>query len=420
MKGRILAVITCILLLTTGTPAQSKVAIKGGKIVTVSGEVIENGMILIEGSMIAKIGKDITIPDGTKVFDYPDKMIYPGLISPVSSLGLSGIAMIRQVNDTTEPGKFNPEVSSFSAFYSWSNLIPNARDFGITTVMAVPSGGRISGKGVLASMNGWTPEDMFIRKEAALIVRFPGSTRSRGGSRDKKKKDDSSKEIKELREFFNKAHKYHLRREKYAAAEYNGKYEAMRAVWKNKLPVIISVVKSKDIKKAIQMAKDFSLNAILQNIYEGESVTKEIKESGYPVILDSMYQTNREWEDGCDKVFRLPAALHKAGIKFAFSQSRSATAFDLPIQASRAVAYGLPRDAAVRGLTLWPAQILGLKGYGALEEGYTADIIVTDGCILETSTRVLALFIQGKPVTGKSYFTKEYLRAKEKISGELK
>lgn len=194
----------------------------------------------------------------------------------------------------------------------------------------------------------------------------------------------------------------------------------MSSLWKDNLPVIISVSKENDIKKAIQMGKDFSLNAVLHNVYDGESVLKEIKDSGYPVILGSMYQTNQEWEDGYDKVFRLPAALYKNGIPFAFSANRSATAFDLPIQASRAVAYGLPKDAAVKGLTLWPAQILELKGYGALEEGYTADIIVTDGCILETSTKVYGVFIQGKPVTGKSYFRKEYDRSKDKISGETR
>jgi imidazolonepropionase-like amidohydrolase len=153
-------------------------------------------------------------------------------------------------------------------------------------------------------------------------------------------------------------------------------------------------------------------------VYDGEKVLKEIKASGYPVILGSMYSRNRKWEEGCDKVFRLPALLAREGIPFAFSVSRASTAFDLPIHAGRAAAYGLSQEEAVKALTLYPAKILGIKEYGSIEEGKIANLVIASGNILETSTVVKDVFIKGKRITAKSFFRREYERAKGKISGE--
>jgi imidazolonepropionase-like amidohydrolase len=111
--------------------------------------------------------------------------------------------------------------------------------------------------------------------------------------------------------------------------------------------------------------------------------------------------------------------LAKEGIPFSFSVNRDATAFDYPLHAGRAVAYGLSPREAVKALTLYPAEILGLKEYGAVAPGKIANLIVTDGDILETSTLVKEVYMNGKKVTGKSFFRKEYERAREKVSGKL-
>ena len=161
------------------------------------------------------------------------------------------------------------------------------------------------------------------------------------------------------------------------------------------------------------------VNLILFGIYDGESLANEIKESGFPVILSSMYNRNQKWEHGYDKVYRLPAVLYKAGVPFAFSTQWAATSFDLPIQAARAVAYGLPAEEALKALTLNPARIMGLEDYGCIRENNIADLVITDGDLLETSTSVKAVFVKGRLVKGKSFFEREYLRAKDKVSGEF-
>lgn len=400
------------------------IAVKAKKIVTVSGTPINNGTILIKGDKIQQLGSGITIPPGYKIHEYSDGVVYPGLINSMTTLGLSGISSISQWSDYQEKGKFNPQLSAFSAFYPWSNLIPNTRDFGTLIVLSAPTGGIISGKALLVSLHGWTPGDMFIKKEAALKIQLPEPPR-RTRRRRTPLADTSEKDKKELRQFINNAHKYYLRSGKSHKTadsnDFNPKFAAMKPIWEKRLPVIISAESEKNIRFALQLGKEFNLNVILYNVYDGEKVLKEIKASGYPVILDSMYTRNKDWEDGCDIVFRLPALLAREGILFAFSTGRrSATAFDLPIHAGRAVAYGLSQEDALKALTLYPARIFGIEDYGSIEPGKIANLVIANGNILETSTVVKDLFIRGKKITAKSFFQKEFQRARDKISGETR
>ena len=412
---RIILLILILSVVISAADDQSLIAIKAKKIVRVTGSVVENGIILIRAGRIEKIGKGFTIPSGYLLYDYSEHSVYPGIINLMTHLGVSGISRVREWHDYRETGKYNPHISVHTAFYPWGNLIPVTREFGTLMVLSVPSGGIISGKAALVSLNGWVPEDMFVKREAALVIRLPRSPKKK----DKQKKGEVqvlSKDKRELREFISKAYQYF----RGSSNRRNiPTYEAMKEIWSAGLPVIVAADSKPDIKFAIQLGKDFRLNLILFGVYEAESIGKEICESGVPVILSSMYNRNQKWEHGYDKVYRLPAALYRAGVKFAFSTRYAATAFDLPIQAARAVAYGLPAEEALKALTLYPAQIMGLKDYGSIEENKIADLVIADGDLLETSTSVKAVFIKGQLVKSKSFFGKEYMRARNKISGEF-
>lgn len=400
--------------------ADQPIAIKAKKIVTVSGKSIDNGVILVKGGKIEAVGASIAIPEGAILHEYKDAIVYPGLINAFTTLGNTGISAIRQWNDAWEVGLFKPNLSAFTAFYPWSNLIPISREFGTLTALTVPGMGLIPGKAVLFDLHGWSPEDMFIRKEAALVMAVPEPPDPplRTNKRYKKRLERVKKQKKDLWAFVDKAHKYYQRAKKGGNNPFNPKYEAMKDLWEHQLPAIINASSAGNIRWAIKLAKTFKFKAILADVYEGEEVLAEIKNSGFPVILGSMYSRNRKWDDGLDKVFRLPAQLAAKGIPFAFSSSWGSAAFDLPLNAGRTVAYGLSQEEAVKGLTLYPAKILGLTGYGSIEPGKIANLVIADGNILETSTVVKDVFIKGKKVTGKSFFRREYHKAEAKISGE--
>jgi len=411
-------------LIAAGTSPDNLIAIKAGKIVTVSGTPVNNGIILIKGDKIQQLGSDIAVPPGYKIYDYSDDVVYPGLINSMTILGLSGISSISQWSDYDEKGKFNPQLSAYSAFYPWSNLIPNTRDFGTLIALSAPTGGIISGKALLVSLHGWTPGDMFINREAALMIQLPEPP-ERTRRRRTPSPDTSEKDKTELHQFINNAYKYYLRcgesHKTADSSDFNPKFAAMKPIWEKRLPVIISAESEKNIRFALELGKEFNLNVILYNVYEGEKVLKEIKASGYPVILDSMYTRNKNWEDGYDIVFRLPALLAREGILFAFATgSRWAEAFDLPLHAGRACAYGLSPGDALKALTVYPAKIFGLEEYGSIEPGKIANLVIANGNILETSTIVKNVFIKGKKITAKSFFQKEFQRARDKISGETR
>jgi imidazolonepropionase-like amidohydrolase len=397
--------------------SENLIAIKAKQIVTVSGESIMDGTLLIKGDKIEKLGKNLLIPENYKVYHFPEGYIYPGIINLMTPIGLTGISRVREWHDYQETGKYKPQISAFTAFYPWGNLIPITRSFGTLVVLTALSGGVICGKATLVNLDGWTPNEMFIKKEAALIVRLPESTSRRG--QVKSKKTDFSKDKKELKDFINRAHQYYLRSAKGKKNTFDPKFEAMKDLWHLNLPVIVLANKEKDIKFAIQLGKEFKLNLILYSVYEGEKVVEEIKSSGYPVILSSLYSRNRKWEDGYDMVYRLPAALHQAGVKFAFSTNYAPTAFDLPIQAARAVAYGLPQKEAIKALTQYPAEIIGLGEYGTIEKNKVANLVVSSGNILDTSTIVKKVFIKGLPIETKSQFQTEYDRATNKNLGDF-
>ncbi len=418
MKRFILTALSiCLVFAGTITAEEHLAAVKAKKVITVSGEEIDNGTILIKDDKIEAVGQNIQVPPGYKIYEYADGVVYPGLIDAMTSLGVSGIASIEVVNDTQEEGKYNPQLSIYRAFYPWSNLIPITRQFGTLFALTAPAGGTIPGKAALISLHGWTPEDMFIKKEAALIVRLPESSRKGKKSTDK---TGFSKAKEELQDYIAKAHKYYLRAVKGVSQDFNPQYEALKVLWEERMPAIVSAGSAADIKYAIKLGQEFKLSVILYDVYDGEDALPEIKASGYPVILASMYAANKDWEDGCDKVFRLPALLQKQGIKFSFSTGGAAGAFDLPLHAGRAVAYGLSPQEALKALTLYPAEMLGIaERCGSLVPGKTADLVITDGDILETSTLVKDVFIKGKKVSGRSYFQEEYDRAKEKVGGEL-
>jgi imidazolonepropionase-like amidohydrolase len=402
--------------------AAGKLAIKAKRIVTAAGAAIENGTVLIEGERIQKVGSGIDVPAGFKVLDYGDAVVYPGLINTMTDMGISGVSMVKPMNDSVELGVYTPHVSAYTAFYPWRNLIQNTRDFGTLIVLTVPQGGLVSGKAALVTLEGFAPEDMLLRKEAAMMMKIPGVP---WWVQTEKQKKTMMKRVEkyrtELKTFISKSHKYYLRNKNRTPVDagFDRKYEAMKAIWSEKLPVIITAESPTSIKYAIELGKEFKLNLVLFGCYDAESVLKEIKASGYPVILDSMYMQNRKWEDGADKVFRLPGLLAREGILFALSFSRSATAFDLPISTGRAVAYGLSQEDAVKAMTVNPAKIFGIDGYGTIEAGKIANVVVADGNILETSTLIKDVFIKGKKATGKSFFRREYERARDKVSGDI-
>ena len=193
------------------------------------------------------------------------------------------------------------------------------------------------------------------------------------------------------------------------------KFEAMIPALKGELPVIVSVDTEEAIKEAIKFVEEMKLKAIFLGVSDGWKVVDELKKTDIPVILSSLYGTPREWKDGYDAPYRNAGILSQAGIKVVFSTGDAALANNLPYHAAKAAAFGLPKEEALKGVTIYPAQIFGVdKDYGSIEVGKVANLIVTNGCPLEITTTVRYVLIDGKPVDLNNKHTELYEKYRKK------
>jgi imidazolonepropionase-like amidohydrolase len=402
--------ILCCLFCLPHERNQEIIAIKGANIIPVVGDDINDGVIIIKNGKIDAIGKNIPIPEDARVIDAKGLFAYPGMIDGFCSLALSEIGSLRATIDYRETGRINPQLKTVEALRPDSIHVPIARANGITTAHIVPTGGLISGQSGLIRLNGWTPEEMIVKSSVAMHIQFPSIPRFR--RREAGPREESSKQIKELKEILKRARYYQKRKEaaqkdlRVPLPEFDEQLEFLLPVVKGKLPVLISVYADKDIKAAIQFVEDEKLKAIFFGVTEGWKVADEIKKSGIPVVFGSLYAMPSKWEDGYDAIFRNPGVLEKAGVKFAFSSQSSTLAKDLPYHASRAAAFGLDRREALKGVTIYPAQIFGVDDtLGSLEKGKVANIVLADGDILELRTNIKHVFIDGKEVDLSNRYT---------------
>lgn len=370
---------------STGRAAEAEVyAIRDVRIVPVSGPVVERGTLVLRDGRIAALGAGVTAPREARMVDGSGLSAYPGIIEADTQLGLAEISSVRATVDTSEQGDLNPQLTAFSAFHPHSELIPVTRVNGVTMVLVRPSGGIIPGQATLMNLGGWTAEAMAVRQRAALVVRYPTGAGASG-------------RLEALKKLFGEAKAYMPKPTSGTPADL--RLAALQPYAKGEQPVIFEVNREAEIKAAIRLGEELKLRTILSGVLEGHKVADLLKQKRMPCLVGSIVSQPGGTGGAYDELFSLPAALHRAGVKFALVSGETANARNLPYHAAMALAYGLPADAALRAITLSPAEILGVgKDYGSLEVGKVANLFLATGDPLDVRTQVKAVFIQGRPV----------------------
>ena len=428
MKKQILFILIVLAVSVAGLPgqeAESSYLIRNATIVPVIGEMIPKGSLLIEEGKIKALGTDLQAPAGARVIEGEGLFVYPGFIDTFTHYGLSEIGAISSTVDFREMGKENPELRVAWAINPFSVHFGIGRINGTTTALVAPSGGTFPGIAALVKMDGWSLPEMAVNETAASLINFPMTPRppKEGLTVQKESGDDvTSKIVDKIKEYLNEARRY-LQLKKLAAENLsvpapavNPKYEALAPVLDGTLPVIVSVEKAKDIELAIKFIKEQKLKAIFRGCAQGFKVADKIKQSGVPVIIDSLYQGPSEPEDGYDAPYRNVVELVKAGVTICFSSGDDpAQGKDLTYHAAKAVAFGLDRDEAVRALTINPARIFGVENrLGSLEPGKEADLFLAAGDPLDARTEVRQIFIDGRPIDMSNWWEKQYEKWKSR------
>jgi imidazolonepropionase-like amidohydrolase len=411
--------LTCLLYFPSVLHAQqspSVYAITHAKIVTLAGSAIENGTLVIRDGKIAAVGASVDVPSGAQAIDGHGLQVYPGLFDPVTQIGLSEISAVSSTVDSSETGSYNPDIVAATAVLPSSEHIPVTRASGITEVLAVPgsggfdfSGSRsiIAGQASAFNLAGWTVDEMQLKRSVAMVLNWPEiqtrtfdfATFSRKEKPYADAKQEYDKQVNELTDYIDRARHYAQAIGHGGPSDFDRdvKLESLAPVVRGQLPLLVVADRARDIRNAVEFCDKQKLKMILAGGEEAYKVKDLLRSKNIPVILRPMLSLPDEEDDPYDRLLTQPAELSQSGVKFAIASFDNSFARRLGQNAANAVAHGLPYDEALKAVTLYPAQILGLADQvGTLETGKIANVIVTNGDPLELTTDVKYLFIKGQ------------------------
>jgi imidazolonepropionase-like amidohydrolase len=405
--------------LATAAAAQEDVILRGATVHTVSVGTLAEADVLVRGGKIAKVGPGIE-ETGARVVDLKGMHLYPGLICPMSSLGLVEIGAVRATQDAEEVGGWSPDVFAGIAVNPDSELIPVARANGYTHALSVPMGGTVSGHSSLMRLSGWTWEEMTEVRGAALHVFWPSmdlnllpQSEHRGSGEWKspeKQMEERRARIREIDEFFSAAETY----AKGAGAEPVPAWEAMKPALQGRVPVFLHAGDERQIRAAVAWAQSRKLTRIvIAGGREAWRCADLLAQHKVPVIFDGTFANPTRDTDPYDAQFAAASVLQKAGVRVSFSNGAgnwgAADVRNIPYHAAQSAAFGLPREEAIKGLTLYPAELLGVSDrLGSIESGKQASLIAVDGDILDLRANVTRMWIAGVETTLESRHTRLY------------
>lgn len=379
-----------------------------------NGQVIENGSIKVSNGKIEAIGANVSAQGDAKVYDAKGKQVYPGLILPVTDLGLKEVANgVRGANDYLEIGDYNPSIRSIVAYNTDSKVINTLKANGILLAGITPQGGIISGSSTVVQLDAWNWEDAAYKMENGIHLNMPsflprfGRRGGGGGGRrglglDLPETDPvkaALERTEEIKAFFREAKAY---LQESAHKETNLKYEAVKGLYDKKQKLFVHGDQVKQMLVAIDFVKEFSFDVVIVGGAESWQIAPLLKQNNIAVILQQEHSLPATEDDDVDQPYKTPAMLKKAGVLFALNDEHDETRYrNLMFNAGTAAAYGLTKEEALEAITLDAARILGVDDKtGSLEAGKDANIVISDGDILDMKSSIVTdCFIQGRKVS---------------------
>jgi len=402
-------------------------AITNARIVTVSGAVIENGTIVIQNGRIAAVGANVSVPGGAERIDGKGLSVYPGMIDAGTNMGLAEIPLgANATMDLIESGEMNANARAILGINPHSSHINVTRVNGITTVLSVPAGGVISGQAAVINLWGSTQSDMAVVPEFGLMVNFPRIATFAGFGQPQLDFNEAvrrrDQRLEDLKKIFRDAESYGRVRDAYnrdktlPAPRADLRLEALVPYVRGEKPIIFTSERERDIRGIVRFVEETKVKGIIYGGQEAWKVADGLKKNDIAVIYTNIYNLPVRDDDPYDFLFEAPSKLRQAGIRFAIATGdQGGEVRDLPYHAGLAGAYGLSKDDALKSVTLYPAQILGIADrLGSIEQGKIANIVVTDGDLLEPRTNIRYLFINGRQLPLTSRHTELYERFKDR------
>ncbi|HZH34198.1 MAG TPA: amidohydrolase family protein [Pyrinomonadaceae bacterium] len=397
--------------------------IRNARIVTVTGATIENGSVLIQNGKIAAVGANVPSAGDAQTIDGSGLTVFPGMIDAGTNMGLMEIPLgAPGTDDDAEVGEMNPNARAIVAVQPHSTHIPVTRVNGVTSAQTFPNGGVIAGQSAVINLIGSTQAEMSVNPAFALVINFPRVSTFGGFGGGGQTFDFNEalrtrdRRLDELRKMLKDAETYGKVQDAYAQNKSvprpstDLKLAALVPYVRGERPVIFNADRETDIRNAVRFADEMKLKAIILGGNEAWKAANVLKEKNVPVILTGMWSLPARDDDYYDVLFENASKLQKAGVRFCVATGDSgANVRDLPYQAGMAAAFGLTPEEALKSVTIYPAQILGVeRQLGSIETGKTANIVVATGDILDPRTKIVHLFINGRKLPLTSRHTELY------------
>ncbi|HEX6046015.1 MAG TPA: amidohydrolase family protein [Pyrinomonadaceae bacterium] len=402
-------------------PPRGVFAIRNARIVTVSGADIENGTVVIRDGKIESVGTNVNVPAGAQTIDGRGLSVYPGMIDAGTNMGLVEVPQgANGTVDTSEVGEFNPNAKAITAVNPHSAHIGVTRVEGITNTLTAPTGGLISGQAALINLLGTAPKEMAVVPQFALVINYPrigGGGGGFGGFQQPinltETLANNERQVEQIRKMLRDAEAYGRAQDAYAKdktlprPDHNVVLEPLVPYVRGEQPVIFRADREAEIRGALKFAEEMKLKPIILGGNDAWKVASLLKEKNVPVILTGVFSLPSREDDYYDALYENPAKLQQAGVRFCISTGDAgAEVRNLAQYAGMAAAFGLSKADALKAVTLYPAQILNVGDrLGSIEPGKMANLVVTDGDLLEIRTRIRYLLIDGRLVVLSSRHT---------------
>ncbi|HVF58100.1 MAG TPA: amidohydrolase family protein [Pyrinomonadaceae bacterium] len=405
--------------------------IRNARIITVSGPDIENGTLVLRNGKIEAVGASVNVPAGAQEIDARGLFVYPGMIDAETNMGLNEISSVSATLDISELGDMNPNVQALVAVNPHSAHVDVTRVAGVTSTVTMPQGGVISGQAAFINLNGTTPREMAVVPSVALVIDFPRVGGGGGFAAFLAQQQGISQEavtardrrVEELRKMLRDAEAYGRAQDAYTRdpksvprPETNLLFAALVPFVRGERPVMFRADRERDIRAAVRFADEMKLKAIIVGGSDAWKAASLLKEKNIAVIFDGVLNLPQREDEPYDVQYESAAKLQQAGVRFAISTGdQGAHVRDLPFHAGMSAAFGLPRAEALKAVTLYPAQIMGVGDrLGSIEPGKIANVVITDGDLLEARTNVRYLFIDGRQIPLVSRHTQLYDQFKDR------
>jgi imidazolonepropionase-like amidohydrolase len=407
-------------------------AITNAKIITVAGPSIDRGTVVVRNGVITAVGASVPVPGDARVIDGNGLTVYPGLIDANSSIGLGanvsadaaagrggrgaggrGAAPVLQgapagAPNSLHPVGLQPELTTVDLVHPDADAFAGPQSAGITAAQSVPATGIFRGIAAVVNLGGSSAQAMIVK---APVAEHIGFTPQRGGGYP----NSLLGVFSALRQMLLDAQHYGAEQAAYAKnprglhrPETDPSLDALQPVLSRQMPVVMEASSEREIERALDLAKEFNIHAIIAGGEEADKVAARLKAENVPVLISLNFPRRPQASPDADpepiRVLRarveapkLAGKLAQAGVKFAFEDGGMSNWADFLTNAGRTSEGGLSADQTIRALTLSPAEILGVSDrLGTIESGKIANLTITRGDLF--TGRVTHVFVDGVPI----------------------